>query len=132
LNGQKKLEFLKDGDDINEAMYKHLVHMCQEFSNERHSGVSASYAANILNRLFRRLPVRPLTGEDNEWEQVSEGVWQNKRCSRVFKEVNGRAYDVNGRVFRKPNGVCYTNSNSRVFITFPYMPKTEYVDVEAS
>jgi len=48
---------------------------------------------------------------------------------QVFKDADGRAYDIDGRVFREPNGCCYTSSDSRVYITFPYRPKTEYVDV---
>lgn len=36
-------------------------------------------------------------------------------------------YDTEGRVFCDPDGICYTNRDSRVDITFPYTPKTEYV-----
>ena len=50
-----------------------------------------------------------------------------KGLNDFAKEV----YDMDGRVFREPNGTCYTSRNSRVDITFPYTPTTEYVDVEA-
>jgi hypothetical protein len=74
-------------------------------------------------------PLVPLTGKDFEWNEVSEGMWQNNRCSHVFKGPDGKAYDINGKIFREPNGSCYTNIDSRVFIDFPYTPKREYVDV---
>ena len=51
------------------------------------------------------------------------------RCGRVFKEkATGRVYDIDGRVFRDATG-CFTNSESRVEVTFPYVPKTEIVDI---
>lgn len=54
---------------------------------------------------------------------------QNKRCSHVFKDKDGNAYDIDGKVFREPDGCCFTSKDSFVPVTFPYTPKTEYVDV---
>jgi hypothetical protein len=82
-------------------------------------------------------PIVPLTGEDWEWVNVAEQnggpLWQNKRCSHVFKDNDG-AYDINGIVFydwyvnekgeiRKS---YFTGQGSRVPVTFPYVPKSEY------
>ena len=39
------------------------------------------------------------------------------------------APNIDERIFREPNRVCYTGKGSRVAITFPYSPKSEYVDV---
>ncbi len=71
------------------------------------------------------------TGEkDDEWNE-EDGFFQNKRCSRVLKnEKDGQAYDIRGKVFVEPDGVSYTSRDSRVDIEFPYVPKTEYVNVE--
>lgn len=125
---------LDDGDPENQAMYFHIMHMVKEFSKEGHSGFSASYAANILDKLFRFKPLCALTGADEEWTEIDpdqfDPAFQNKRCSHVFKGRDGQAYDMDGKVFREPSGACYTSSESRVFIEFPYTPKTEYVDVE--
>jgi len=47
----------------------------------------------------------PLTGADDEWLEVQEGVsdddmkYQNKRCYSVFKGTDGRAYDSNAKVY---------------------------------
>jgi hypothetical protein len=78
-------------------------------------------------------PITPLTGSDDEWEDCGDGLFQNKRCSHVFKQpdrFDGQAYDSKGRAFRRKNGGSYTNRDSKIPVTFPYVPKVEYVDVE--
>ena len=106
-----------------------VMKMIDDFAKEGHSGMSASIAVDIFKTLANWEPLTPLTGEDDEWDETGEGVFQNRRCSRVFKNADGQAYDINGRVFREPNGVTYTSRESRVYVTFPYTPKTEIVDV---
>lgn len=122
--------FDKDSDYggmLGEAVMK----MIEQFAEEGHSGFSASLAISAFQKLARYEPLTPLTGADEEWCEVSPGVFQNRRCPRVFKE-DGLAHDIDGRVLREPSGACYTSRDSRVPVTFPYTPKTEYVDVPAS
>lgn len=76
-------------------------------------------------------PLSPLTGEASEWMEVGDGMWQNRRCSRVFKGRDGVAYDSEGRVFCDPDGCTYLSRDSRVHVTFPYTPHTEHVNVPA-
>ena len=107
--------------------------MMQEFANEGHSGFSAQYAIGILTKLLDFKPLSPLTGEDDEWHEVSKRSgyphFQNKRCSSVFKDgKNGEAYDIDGKVFWEwvrdedgnPYKSYYTCYESRVPVTFPY------------
>lgn len=108
-----------------------IMKMIAVFAEEGHSGYSANLAINLFQRVARFEPLTPLTGEDDEWNECDHGVWQNRRCSRVFKKADGRAYDIEGRVFREPSGACFTSKGSRVYVDFPYVPKTEYVDVPA-
>lgn len=118
------------GDEMNDAMCDHILKMVDVFAEEGHSGFSAAYAISILQKLLRWEPLSPLTGEDDEWNEEN-GSFQNKRCSRVFKNgKDGQAYDIRGKVFVEPDGVSYTSRNSWVDIDFPYVPKTEYVNVE--
>jgi hypothetical protein len=105
-----------------------VMKMVKIFAEEGHSGTSASLAINMFQRVARFQPLTPLTGEDDEWNECGDGVWQNRRSPRVFKEADGRAYDIEGRVFREPSGVCFTNKDSFVYVDFPYTPTTEYVD----
>lgn len=131
-HAERELSLISMGKDckdgMNRSMHDHIIRMVQAFEDEGHSGLSASYAVSILRKLLAYEPISPLTGEDKEWNEVAEGMFQNKRCSRIFKQ-DGRIYDIEGRVFREKDGSCFTNKESRVDITFPYTPKTEYVDV---
>ena len=133
-------------DEMQEAMCKHVLKLLDVFSDEGHSGSSAPYAVQLFEKLAMFKPIVPLTGEDWEWHEASEGVFQNKRCSRVFKQAdrfNGQAYDIDGIVFyewaERPldedeKGYPgthrfkshFTSKKSMVPITFPYTPKTEY------
>ena len=120
--------FDKDSD-YDGMLGEDVMELIEVFSKQGHSGFSAARVVEIFGRLALYQPLLPLTGEDDEWEEVGDGTFQNKRCSRVFKE-NGQAYDINGKVFVPPNGSAYVGKGSHVPITFPYYPKTEYVRVE--
>lgn len=121
--------FDKDSD-YGGALGPAILKMIEVFADEGHSGFSAGMAVNAFTKLARFEPLTPLTGEDDEWTEVEEGVFQNRRCSRIFKDESG-AYDIDGKVFREPSGACFTSRDSRVYIDFPYTPSTEYVDVPA-
>lgn len=129
---------MADDGDMNGVMRNHILHMVKEFANEGHSGFSASYAIQVLEKLLKFEPITPLTGEDWEWNNVSEmsgeTLYQNARCGRVFKNDDG-AYDIDGKVFwewytDKETGEkfksYYTGRESRVPVTFPYNPTTVY------
>lgn len=103
--------------------------LAELFDSQNHSGGSAAIVGQLVTRLMRWEPLSPLTGEDDEWTEVSDGVYQNRRCSRVFKE-GGRTYDIEGRIFREPSGACFTSVASHTDVTFPYVPTSLYVDVE--
>lgn len=120
------------GHNMQAMMYRNLREILETFSKQGHSGTSANYAINMLEKLLRWEPISPLTGAHSEWEaHPGSDTLQNKRCSRVFKDrKTGRAYDSTGRVFRHPDGNCFTSRDSDVTITFPYVPTTEYVDVD--
>jgi len=135
-------------DEMQAAICEHVLQLLTVFSDEGHSGSSAPYAVNLFKKLALFEPIVPLTGEDWEWHEPTPGVFQNKRCSHVFKQAdrfNGQAYDINGIVFyewhereldeddvgypgtRKFKS-HYTSKDSSVPITFPYTPTTEYVE----
>ena len=128
-------------DEMQEAICTHVLKLLEVFHGEGHSGSSAPYAINLFEKLAKFEPVAPLTGEDWEWHNVSSysnpdngPVYQNKRCGHVFKDDTG-AYDIDGIVFydwhtREETGEryksYYTCKESRVPVTFPYVPKSEY------
>lgn len=131
-------EFVAMGYDLNDKeegpnkwIMENIFELLEVFDKQGHSGMSAPYCANLFKKLALFEPCAPLSGNDEEWSEYSDGRFQNKRCSHVFKDkerFGGQAYDSNGRVFRDPDGSCWTNYDSAVPIEFPYTPKTEYVD----
>lgn len=118
-------------EDPEKWIQENVLELLRVFSKQGHSGFSAGICISMFEKLARFKPLVPLSGDESEWSPPydTDGTQQNIRCSRVFRGADGRAYDIDGRVFREPNGVCYTGRDSRVYITFPYTPTTEYVDV---
>jgi hypothetical protein len=127
----------KFNDDMQEMICKHVLKLLDVFDGEGHSGSSAPCAISMFEKLAKFEPLIPLQGTDDEWNEVSEGVFQNNRCSHVFKsekEFGGQAYDLDAVVFwewyvdtdGERSKTHFTSSDSRQPITFPYTPKTEY------
>jgi hypothetical protein len=127
----------KYSDEMQGMICDHVLKLIEMFSDEGHSGSSAPYAINLFTKLAKFEPITPLTGEDDEWvrhDYGAEPTYQNKRASHVFKDADGKAYDIDGKVFWEWSGTKedpykshYTCRESRVYITFPYTPHTEYV-----
>lgn len=118
-------------DEMQEAICKQVLKLLEVFSEEGHSGTTAQYSIDLFSRLAKFEPIAPLTGEDFEWVHLDYGggvTYQNKRASHVFKDADGNAYDINGKVFwewnRSEDGTAYksyyTCGESRVPVTFPY------------
>lgn len=122
--------FRDDADEMDKLMGEQILELLAVFSTHGHSGFSAPMAIAIFEKLANHKPLGPLTGEDSEWLYIGDGRFQNIRASHVFKDEDGRVYDMNGKVFKLPDGCCYTSRASRVYFDFPYTPKTEYVDVD--
>jgi hypothetical protein len=107
------------GDGPNRWIAEGAEQLLAVLSHQGHSGMSIGFALGFFNAMARFKPWGPLTGVDDEWVEVGPGVFQNRRCSHVFKDESG-AYDSRGRVFHDGDGICYTSRESRVPITFPY------------
>jgi len=115
-------------DEEQSAMNKHILEMVHTFSEEGHSGFSAMYAIRVLERLLRFLPLSAIEDTPEDWNEVSNGIFQHKRCSHIFKDkdrFNGQAYNIEARVFSDDNGkTWFTNGRSSVPINFPYFVPT--------
>jgi len=132
-----RIGMTEDGDEYNAMGRNAILELVEKFAEQGHSGFSASYVTNCLEKLLRWEPLSPLTGEDSEWtllEYDDETRYQNKRCSRVFKDSDGRAYDIEGKVFwdwytnedGEKSKSYFTCKEGRVYIDFPYVPTTVY------
>jgi len=129
-----KMELERAGLFSEEDFYKGMtgkavLELCEIFEKQGHSGMSAAVVGSLFNTLRRWEPITLLTGEDDEWNEIGEDLFQNKRCLSVFKK-NGEAYQSDYYIFVDKTGARYTTSRSRRAITFPYSPKHEYVKEE--
>ena len=123
-------------DEYNNMAKAAIMELLATFANQRHSGFSASYVTDIFNKLARFETLSPLTGEENEWNDVTEmsgdrkTLFQNNRNSAVFKD-DTRCYYINACLWIEDNGNTYANKKSRGYIkSFPFTPKTFYVKVD--
>ena len=127
-------------DEMQGMICEHVLELLKVFADEGHSGSTAPYTVNLFKKLAMFEPIAPLTGKDDEWIKHDYGVepsYQNKRRSSVFKDANGEAYDIDGKVFwewckrpldedeegypgEKIFKSYYTCRESRVPVTFPY------------
>lgn len=83
------------------------------FFDQWDSGGAVWVMAPVLQRCIAGKCLTPLTGADDEWEDVGalsngEPMRQNIRCSTVFSDGSGRCYDI--------------DTPGRPTITFPYWP----------
>lgn len=110
-------------DGPNKWMARSTHNLLAVFALEGHSGSSAAFARELFHALSGFRPWGALTGADDEWHDAGHGTFQNVRCSSVFKERDGRAYDIDRTTYRYPDGVVVTTGRfGRDYITFPYTP----------
>jgi len=124
-----------EAKEMQEIINKDILEIVTIFSKQGHSGFSANYAINIITKLLKYEPITPLTGKDDEWILLNYGdeiKYQNKRCSRVFKNKEGKAYDIEGKIFSDDNGKSWFiegGGKSKTYITFPYTPTTKKIHI---
>lgn len=109
---------------------KDIMEIVKVFSDQGHSGSTASYVMSAIHKLLDWKPLSPLTGEDDEWHCPFDGASteQNKRCSAVFRENhdNSTAHYIDGKVFSDDGGqTWFTNRDSSVPVIFPYVVPDE-------
>ena len=120
-----------ESDEMQDMVKENVLELMSVFQKQGHSGFSAPYVLNIFNKLAMNKPITPLTGEDSEWNDVGNDMYQNNRCSTVFKNgKDGDAYWLDGNIFRDKDGRTFTNKYSRVKVVFPWvMPESKIIDV---
>lgn len=129
---------------------KEIIALYEAFMSSGQSGGSAPFVASEITNSIKKLmmfeTLVPLTGEDDEWVEVSdtnEGktMFQNIRDGGVFKcGKDSKAYFIDAIVFDGDVGGRFTGNasvshngenirSSQYIKEFPFTPKTFYVDV---
>lgn len=144
-----------EDSDYNGAIGEAVMELIEVFSKQNHSGMSAPYVASIFKTLADFKPLIGITGKDEEWGDVRDlgdgGVpwYQNKRCSALFKDgKDGKPYYIDAIIKRDQKGICWSGmawlseedykSGDRSKMvgkkgyvkSFPFTPKTFYIDVK--
>ena len=121
-----RIGMIDSGEPYNDAVTKAILDLIELFASQGHSGFTASYTVNVFKRLAMYEPLTALTGEDSEWNEIEPGRYQNKRYSAVFKEKDGKAYNIHGKIFTDDGGeTWYSSKDSRIEINFPYIVPNE-------
>ena len=129
-HAKRELELLGNGSEFD----RHILKIVEIFANEGHTRFTAHYAISLISKLLRFQLLTPLTGDHSEWNEVGEEkmkdgtietLFQNNREGSIFKVgENGEAYTIDGKIFSDDDGeTWWTNYESRVSVTFPYIPK---------
>ena len=132
-----KLIGYDDTDEFDEMTKDAILELINTFAKQGHSGFSANYVSNIFHKLSKFETLSPLTGNDDEWTDVSDMsgdrkmLFQNNRDSRVFKDASG-TYFIDAIIWTESGeSITHTNKDSKMYIkSFPFTPKTFYVKVD--
>jgi hypothetical protein len=142
-------------EDFYEGMTGEAVmELIEVFSKQGHSGMSAPIVADLFKKLANYEPLIGITGKDEEWGDVRDigngkSWYQNKRCSALFKDgKDGKPYYIDAIIKRDQNGICWSGMawlneedyksgdrskmvGKRGYVkSFPFVPKTFYIDVK--
>ncbi len=137
-------------DAIITPFAKEILALCEAFGKSGQSGSSAPYTASAISKAVKKLmlqePICDVTGHETEWVDVSEIsdgeiLWQNSRCSGLFKYPDGKLSYVDAIVWKGEEdwdtftGRVYIDEKdfeligSSQFAKLPFNPKTFYIDV---
>lgn len=135
-----------------------ILALCEAFGKSGQSGGSAPMTASAISQAVKHLmlqePICPITGVDEEWVNIrdvsdeDEMMYQNKRCSALFKSKSGKCWYIDAIVKKVvQTGHCFTGSfwlskedflagdktkkigSAQYVKSFPFTPKTFYIDV---
>jgi len=155
---QRELDILvKSSTDPNnrpiiEPFIPEILALTEKFGLSGQSGGSAPYTAAAITQALKKLllqrPIMPITGIAEEWMDVAkyagkneaECIWQNNRCSALFKNLKEQAWYLDAIIWKEENGSCYSGSawlpngedvfySRQLVKSFPFTPKTFYIDV---
>lgn len=99
-HAKREMELAGVDDDIyGDMTSKAVLELMEVFSNQGHSGMSASLILGLFTKLARFENLTPLTDNPDEWvhhgEDVwgeSDGIWQNRRNGEAFSNDGGKTY----------------------------------------
>ena len=112
-HAKKELElaglFDKDSD-YNGMLGNALMELIKVFSDQGHSGMSASIVRSLFNKISDFKPIIPLTFKDDEWCDTGD-MYQNKRNGAVFKKTkDDKPYYIDAFYKKTQTGSTWSGS----------------------
>lgn len=90
---EMRLAGLYDKDADYDGMIPDAVlKVVKVFSEEGHSGGSASLVLSILDKVLRFQTLTPITSDPATWMEVGTGVWQSNREPATFSQDGGKTW----------------------------------------
>lgn len=128
--------FDESGDFYGGMTGKAVLELVECFEKQGHSGMSAPMVVSIFQKVANFKTINPIKCTEDEWCEVSEGTFQNKRLSSVFKQGKEcKPYYLDAIVWEEKDGGAFTGEvegiTSRQFIKLPFEPKTFYVLIDS-
>lgn len=88
-----KIAGLFDSDsDYSGMLGESILEIVEKFSEQGHSGASAGMSIHILSKLLAFENLTELTDNPEDWIEVGEGMWQNRRNSKCFSTDGGKTH----------------------------------------
>lgn len=82
--------------DYGGALGHAVLEVVKVFARQEHSGMSAALSISLLGRLLQFRPLSPISGNPDEWQDVSEAsgepMWQNRRDGTAFSKNGGKSW----------------------------------------
>ena len=123
-----------------------MLAICEAFGKSGQSGGSAPYTAgaicSTLKKLLMHQPIAPVMGTDDEWVECTKGLWQNMRCSALFKNDKqcwyldaiiwrGDTEGESGNTWDTFTGTVAGITSRQCVKSFPFTPKSFYIDLHS-
>ena len=128
-----------------EEFIPEILALVDKFGESDQSGGSAPFTATAISQVVKHLclqePICPVIGIEEEWYGVDEinKVYQNSRCSALFKLEDNKSYYLDAIAWKDQKGNTWSGTAllptkeivySRQYVKgFPFIPKTFIVDV---
>ena len=126
--------FAEKGDFYGGMTGNAVMDLISVFCAQGHSGMSANLVRQLFDKAASFKPLSPITGDDDEWNEIDDGRFQNKRLSALFKNgKDGIPHYIDAVVWKEENGSCFGGRvdgiSSAQNVNLPFTPKTFYIDV---
>lgn len=119
---ESELSNVLSEDVCDQEFKKDILMLIECFSKIGSSGGLTSLIIDTFTKLALYKPLTKIYGNDDEWGEVAENLYQNKRRSTVFKTIKNKCYDIDFYVGEDEDGFFHSWW-CREQISFPYKPQ---------